>query len=68
MANTAKKQTILKVGHSLAVSIPAKVVNRLGLASGQQVNCQIDWDNHRLTLDFPDAKQLSLLVESDDSQ
>ena len=63
-----KTQTILKVGHSLAVSIPSKAVKKMGLTVGQQVISHTDFDNQKLILEFPDAKQLSLLVKSDKSE
>ena len=56
-----KKQTIFKAGNSLAVSLPARLVNLLGLAAGQEVICKTDPEHNYVTFEFSEVKQLSLL-------
>ncbi len=63
---SSRKQTIFKTGNSLAISIPAKIVRRLGLAVGQTAICQPSWHESKITYEFPDAKQLPLLASSRD--
>lgn len=56
-----KMQTIFKAGNSLAVSLPSRVVKKLGLAVGQKAICQPSIKENKITFEFPDAKQLPLL-------
>ena len=60
-----RKQSILKVGNSLGVSIPAIIVKRLGLSPGQTVYLTVKEDM-QLMLEFPDAKQKQMLYKKSD--
>lgn len=59
-----QNQTIFKAGNSLALSLPAKLVKKLGLSAGQQVIIDYDIPTAQLTAQFPDHSQLSLLNSS----
>lgn len=53
-------QKIYKSGNSLAVSIPAEVVHKLGLKPGQAVTLEFDYPS-KLEIKFPQALQLPLI-------
>lgn len=54
---------ILKVGNSLAVIIPAEIIQSLSLKVGDRVKLNVDTKKSKLTLTFPGARQLPLLRE-----
>jgi antitoxin component of MazEF toxin-antitoxin module len=55
------EQTIFKTGNSLTVSLPARLVDQLGLAAGQKVIVKSYPESSRIIYEFPDAQQLPLL-------
>ena len=54
-------QTIFKAGNSLAISIPSKLVKKLGLQAGQHVTVDVQPDTAQMVVEFPDRSQLSLI-------
>lgn len=57
----AKRQKIFKTGHSLAVSLPFRLVNQLGLKAGQEVDIKTEVEKLRVMVKFRGVKQLPLL-------
>lgn len=60
-------QKILKVGNSLGVTLPAKLVRDLSLKQGDRVDL-IQGLNNSLTLTFLDNHQLTLGLKSSNTQ
>jgi len=54
------KQKIIKTGHSLAVTIPSKFAQSLGIKSGQEVEVKIKPVSGEIIYTFSGIKQLSL--------
>ena len=65
---TSPKQVIFKTGNSLALSIPSRIVRRLGLSVGQTAVCHSSWEANKITYEFPDAKQLPLMASRNNNQ
>lgn len=55
-------QKVIKVGHSLAVTLPSLFTQTVSIKKGDRVEVQQQLDN-TLTLKFPDQNQLSLNLE-----
>ena len=56
-----KRQKIFKTGNSLAVTLPFRLVNQLGLKPGQEVEMKVNLERLRVSYKFRGVKQLSLL-------
>jgi len=54
------KQTIIRTGNSLAVTIPSGFVKMVGIKPGDEVLVNIEPETGRVTYSFSGSKQLSL--------
>ena len=54
------RQKIIKTGNSLAVTIPSRFVQSLGLKSGGEVEVETHPENGKIVCSFSGTKQLSL--------
>ncbi len=55
-----RNQKIIKAGNSLAITLPASLVNTLGLRPGDPVKVDISLDQTKITYHFEEARQLVL--------
>ncbi|OGD79089.1 hypothetical protein A2368_00790 [Candidatus Collierbacteria bacterium RIFOXYB1_FULL_49_13] len=55
------RQKVIKVGHSLAVTIPSDFVKAAGITPGQAVEISLLPEQNQLTVIFPQTHQLPLL-------
>ena len=55
-------QKIIKVGHSLAITLPALFAQTVSIKKGDRVEVQTQPDN-TIILKFPDQNQLSLNLQ-----
>ena len=53
-------QKVVKTGHSLAITIPAVFVKKVGLKSGDRVSSDISFETNTITFTFLDTRQLPL--------
>lgn len=54
-------QKVIKVGHSLAVTIPSHFVKAAGITTGQEVDVALLAEQNQLVVTFPQTHQLPLL-------
>lgn len=54
------KQTIIRTGNSLAVTIPSEFVKMVGIKPGDEVLVNIEPETGRVTYSFSGSKQLPL--------
>jgi len=54
------KQTIIRTGNSLAVTIPSEFVKMVGVKPGDEVLVNIEPETGKVTYSFSGSKQLSL--------
>jgi antitoxin component of MazEF toxin-antitoxin module len=54
------KQKIIKTGNSLAVTIPSRFTQAVGIKAGQEVKVKTDLANAQVTYAFSGTKQLPL--------
>jgi antitoxin component of MazEF toxin-antitoxin module len=59
-----KIQTIIKVGNSLAVTIPSRVARTLGIKHQDKVMAKIDLEDGSITYRFQGSHQLPLVPKS----
>ena len=52
---------VVRTGNSLAVTVPAKFIQRTGIQSGDKVNVNIDYQAGNITYKFLSIRQLSLV-------
>lgn len=55
---------LLRHGNSSAVIIPAAFLKDLSVKKGDKVELLVDYPKARVTLTFPEARQLRLVVDS----
>jgi len=55
-------QKIIKVGHSLAVTLPSNFTQSVSIKKGDKVELSVQLDN-TIILKFPDQNQLSLNLD-----
>lgn len=61
MNKTIKTSKVLKTGNSLALVIPAKFANKVGVKTGDSVKVETDTSNGVIKFTFLNVRQLSLV-------
>jgi len=55
---------LLRHGNSSAVIVPAVFLKSLSVKRGDRVEISVDYPKARITITFPEARQLRLVVDS----
>jgi antitoxin component of MazEF toxin-antitoxin module len=58
------RSKLLRHGNSSAVIIPAAFLKGLSVKRGDKIELYVDYSKARITITFPEARQLRLVVDS----
>lgn len=56
-----KRSSVIKTGNSLAVVVPAKFANKIGIRPGDKVKVEIDLSQGKIHYTFLNIRQLPLV-------